>query len=411
MGPDFNRNRKNVRLFNTLVTLGMLLFFFGTSFANDLEQAVELMEEGWWDDAELQLESLLAEHPNDAGVCHQLAELYVWRMGNGEDVDWGKAQKYAKKAIDLNGSEASYYITLASCLGIQAREGNKLRAPGRAKDARKACEKAVELNPDDIDARWWLIDFHINAPGFAGGDKSEAGKHAAEIARIDKMQGHHAMARAYEFADKDIGKAEAELQKAVDEQPGESEPKFWYASFLSRQKRFEEAESVFRSVAEVDSVKTDALLQLAGMYQGMEEWEKAIEEYNTVLADDPANQSALMGLGYLYQSQEKWGEAVAEFEKAFAADSEYKAAIYQIGRTYLFSESNLDLAQESFQEYLAQPRLKGYWPSRAWGHYRLAMVYELKDEYKLAKAELRKALELNSKHKESKKLLRKLKRR
>ena len=79
-------NRKYIRLFNTLVTLGMLLCFFGTSFAADLEQAVQLMEEGWWDDAERQLESLLAAHPDDPAVYHQLAELYVCRLGQGRKV-------------------------------------------------------------------------------------------------------------------------------------------------------------------------------------------------------------------------------------------------------------------------------------------------------------------------------------
>src|SRR5439155_7703170 len=70
---------------------------------------------------------------------------------------------------------------------------SKIRMPFMARRMRKEWERAVELDPDQIEARFGLVMFHAMAPGIMGGNKDTAREQAGEIAKRDAMRG--AMAR------------------------------------------------------------------------------------------------------------------------------------------------------------------------------------------------------------------------
>jgi hypothetical protein len=77
---------------------------------------------------------------------------------------------------------------------LGAQEASFLIKPGLASSARQAWEKAVVLDPANLDARADLVQFHLFAPGFMGGSADEARRQADEIAKRDPVQG--AVARA-----------------------------------------------------------------------------------------------------------------------------------------------------------------------------------------------------------------------
>ena len=351
-----------------LLVMGLLVLQACAVSADEVQRARELTDEGWWDDAQALLLDLLERDDANPEIYNNLAEIHMMRLVRNPETEWGDMEKYAKKAVELDGTKASYYITLADVLGLEAQHGSKLRAMGRAKGGRKAIEAALELEPDNLEAREWLFQYYLQAPGFAGGDKDKAKIQAREVAKIDSVEGFLYWAFLYEFEDEDFGAAEAEYLKALAANPEEPEPYFSYAYFSSRR-------------GEPDKAKDTAMKLLD------KDW-----------IDDATRARVHMDLGFMHQSSEEWASAIAEFSLALEADSTAMRAVYQMGRTYIFAETNLDEAERLYNLYLSQPRLKGWWPSKADAHYRLAMVYDLKGDEVAAKEEVEKALKLNPDH-------------
>jgi len=93
-----------------------------------------------------------------------------------------------EKAAAAEPSNSKYQNWLGRAYGRRAESSNPLSAPGLAVKARTAFEKAVDLNPANIEAMNDLFSYYIEAPGFLGGglDKAEAlaekmkSRHAAE---------------------------------------------------------------------------------------------------------------------------------------------------------------------------------------------------------------------------------------
>jgi len=56
-------------------------------------------------------------------------------------------------------------------------------------------EKAVELNPDSIEARFDLMEYYLQAPAFLGGDVAKAEGQAREISKRSAAAGRKAWQR------------------------------------------------------------------------------------------------------------------------------------------------------------------------------------------------------------------------
>ena len=82
-------------------------------------------------------------------------------------------------AWTMYGTAASAHLPSAS-LFWKARNASKLKA---------AFETAIALEPANLDARTGLMQFLLQAPGFAGGDKAKAREQAEAIAKVDAWRG------------------------------------------------------------------------------------------------------------------------------------------------------------------------------------------------------------------------------
>ena len=91
---------------------------------------------------------------------------------------------------------------------------NPVRLLMLALDIKKSLEAALREEPDNVDVRLDLVRFHAMTPAIAGGDKSEARKQAAEIAKRDAALGH--FANGYlDYREKQYGRARIELREAI----------------------------------------------------------------------------------------------------------------------------------------------------------------------------------------------------
>ena len=64
-----------------------------------------------------------------------------------------------------------------------------------ARHTRDEFEHAVELDPNNLDARWALVQYYELAPGYLGGSEQKAEQQAEEISKRDPSFGK----RAFEF--------------------------------------------------------------------------------------------------------------------------------------------------------------------------------------------------------------------
>ena len=149
------------------------------------------------------------EHPNNLAALEYLGDIY------GHTQNWNNAILYYDKLKKLKPNEANYYYKYGGALGMKAKDGGPIVALGIIGDMKKSFEKAIELNPKHIDARWALIEYYLQLPGFVGGSERKAQKFASELFALSPVDGYLAKGHIDEYFER-YKKAEINYKKAVE---------------------------------------------------------------------------------------------------------------------------------------------------------------------------------------------------
>jgi tetratricopeptide (TPR) repeat protein len=104
--------------------------------------------------------------------------------------------------------------------GLSALKAGLFSKLGFAKQCKAAYDKAVELDPKNIEARWSLMEYCRQAPGFLGGGMDQAYVQAEAIKKIDARKGTQAYGNLY-VADKKYADAFALYENVLREKPGD----------------------------------------------------------------------------------------------------------------------------------------------------------------------------------------------
>lgn len=150
---------------------------------SNFSKAEKLFEAGKYDQAEPFFESYLKENPSHLKTIEYLGDIA------GHNKSWDKAIGYYRKLKQLKPSEANYYFKYGGVLGMKAKESNKFKALGMIGEVKESFEKAIELNPKHIEARWALVTIYIKLPGFVGGSESKAIKYSNELLKLSSVDG------------------------------------------------------------------------------------------------------------------------------------------------------------------------------------------------------------------------------
>ncbi len=129
-----------------------------------------------------------------------------------------EAIKAFREAVRLQPNSAAAHLWLARALGRKAEKANPLRAAFLVGDVRKAFERAVELDPNYLEARSDLLEFYLEAPAMFGGGIDKARRQAEAIERLNKAEGHSARARIAQ-KEKRYDEAEREYRAAIESNP------------------------------------------------------------------------------------------------------------------------------------------------------------------------------------------------
>jgi tetratricopeptide (TPR) repeat protein len=173
----------------------------------------------------------------------------------------GEAAQYFERAIAIAPRQGSAYHWYGRVSGMQARELGVPRGIGAARRTRKSLEKAVELDPDNLEARVELATFYREAPSIVGGSTQGALAQLKEISRRDPYLG--ALIEGDLAMDaKKFREAQEHYQLALDREPNRAEAYFRMGVLHQKTGQFSLAFAAFEGMLKVDSDDKRAYFQI-----------------------------------------------------------------------------------------------------------------------------------------------------
>ncbi|MBV8551972.1 MAG: tetratricopeptide repeat protein [Acidobacteriaceae bacterium] len=211
--------------------------------------------------------------------------------------EFKKAIQYLERAAAGDPANSDYEDWLGRAYGKCAETSNMIAAPGWASKARRAFEKAVQLNPKNSDALDDLFDYYLNAPGFMGGGYDKAERVASMIAAIDPAEGLYDKSKLAEKR-KEYSAAEEHLRQAVAIAPHSIGHMIQLAKLLAKEGRIQESDAVFEQAGRLAPNSPQLLFAQADVLikqkRDLNEARALLEKYLQlpITADDPPREEA-----------------------------------------------------------------------------------------------------------------------
>ena len=236
--------------------------------------------------------AMLDKHSDDPAMNFLLGRNYLM-MG-----DFKKSGEFLEKAIASSPAKSEYMDWLGRAYGRRAEVSNPLLAPVWASKARQAFEKAVALDPRNVDALDDLFDFYLEAPGFLGGGFDKAAQVTEKMTAVDPAQAYYDRAKLDQKR-KEFGTAEQHLRQAVRVAPHSVGHLIELAKFLANQGRVTESDAVFAQARKeapdnprVWLAQADVLVK---QKRNLDEAKALLNKYvhSPITADDPPREEAV----------------------------------------------------------------------------------------------------------------------
>jgi len=108
--------------------------------------------------------------------------------------DLQAAVRLLESAVAQSPQNAEAHYQLGVAYGELAKKANVFQRFSLARHTRDEFERAVQLDPNYIDARFALVQYYMMAPAWLGGSEAKALEQAKEISDRDATTGHLALA-------------------------------------------------------------------------------------------------------------------------------------------------------------------------------------------------------------------------
>lgn len=245
---------------------------------------------------------------------------------------WGDAAKSFERAVSANDRNAVGHYWLGRTYALQVLDANVLRQASLARRTRTHFERAVELDPENLDARTGLMQYYLRAPGIVGGSIPRAREQVAEVRRRNAFRGG-LLAATVERREKRFAAAVAEYEKLIAQFPDSASPYSSLASTYGDQQRWDDA---FRTIDRFQAAQPREILvqyaigrAAAESGQQLDRGEKALASYianATPGPGEPTIATAHMRLGALYERRGQKDRAKKEYETALHLEPTLQAA-------------------------------------------------------------------------------------
>lgn len=269
--------------------------------------------------------ALLAAAPDDVAARILQVRLLIAAHRNAEAVE------LAEQLVDDAPSSADAHFWLGNAYGGRIGEVGRLGQARLAWKLSDAYERAIALDPDQHEARLYLIQFHLRAPGIVGGDVDEARVLQRELARRDPPSGHFARGLLAGHDGDTAASADAFLA-AWRARPTNSAWRMSAGIALQADRRWQAAQAHFQRWTAEDPGAAQAWYQLgrgaalSGL--GLEVGEAALKRYLALprVAGDPEAKHALYRLGQIQAQAGRTAAARASLQEALALDADFDEA-------------------------------------------------------------------------------------
>lgn len=182
----------NLRL--ALVILGGLAahaLTLAATTTDPLAEARRLLDSGQWTKAHAAYTALATADPALAEAQRALGLIALHRK------EPATAVAHLECACALEPQSSDNARLLGDAYGLAATKAGLLSKLGWARKCKAACERAVALDPTNVEARWALMQYLLQAPGLAGGSFALAHEQAAAILPLDPGTGRFAQANVF----------------------------------------------------------------------------------------------------------------------------------------------------------------------------------------------------------------------
>jgi Tfp pilus assembly protein PilF len=289
----------------------------------NLEDGKQLIQQGKFSEAKKVLLQVVDKDDKNAEAHYQLGLALFSRANPERNID--DAVDEIEKATDLNPNNADYQFLYGAAIGEKAQKSGMIKQAFLAPKIKKAFTRAVELNPNHVQARIGLAQYYLMAPSIMGGDEAEGWKQLDEAIKIDEVQGRFMKANML-TRQKKMEEAEKEYKILVSSKPNEWRTWKGYGYFCLRNERTDEAIQHFRKYVGLRSDTADSFQSLAEAFIKKNDYDKAIENLNKSLTLDKTYVPALLSFGDVYKAKGQKKEAKEKYEAAvsFAQNDYYK---------------------------------------------------------------------------------------
>lgn len=282
----------------------------------------ELLDAGRVDDAIHAVEERIARFPKDAEAHNFLCRAYF-------EIDaWDAAISACERAVNIDPNSSLYALWLARSYGEKADRSGYFTAASLARKAHASFERAVAVDPKNVEARVDLGEFDAEAPSIVGGGRDKAREQAKALMSLNPAMGHWVLARIAE-KEKDPALAEREYRAEIDAHPG---ARGWLdlANFFKYARRYEEMDDALRKMESAPLDRPEAFLHAGSLLLRSErDYPFAVRLIRRYLAapveEGPAPHAHEL-LGLIFEKQGDRRAAAEEFRAALALAHSYTRA-------------------------------------------------------------------------------------
>ncbi|MDQ5980757.1 MAG: hypothetical protein QG602_3735 [Verrucomicrobiota bacterium] len=256
------------------------------------EQVAELFKQRQWSEARTLLEGVTAKEPADAEAWQALGQAHL-ALQNAD-----AAVAAHEKAVELLPDNAIYRLQLGHAYGFAATKAGLFAKMGFAKKCKAAYDRAVELDPANLNARWSLMEFCRQAPGIVGGGIELAYAEAAEIKKLDARRGRAAYASLYSH-EKKFAEAIALYDEVLRETPGDPDALYHFGRLAAQTGlHLDRGLTALREIVTQPDRKNDARVHtfIGDILLKKGDKPGAISAYESALVGDPRFTRALEAL-------------------------------------------------------------------------------------------------------------------
>ena len=299
--------------FSLIAAFGTLASAQGTPSLTHARQQFDARN---WDVARQEYAALAHSMPNDPTPPYYLGRIAF------QESDTEEAIRQFEHCTSLDERNAECHAWLGNSLGMTAQRTNKLKLPFLVKRTKKEFDRAIELDPTNLDGRMGEMQYYLYAPGMFGGGVDKAREQAAEIDRHDKLRGAMAYGAIADH-ENDPKTAEASYQRAVAVAPDSIMGYNGLVSLYTREARWADAFATLdRVAARVPSEHMVPMRIARVAVSSGEQLPRAEEIVKRWIANPPATATsgnkatAHFRLGQVYEKTGRSAQARAEYEQA-----------------------------------------------------------------------------------------------